>query len=125
MNLPLTTAELRQTLLPDAAELHLDFKTLREVHPFWWLEFGEISRQELGEYPTKIAVNLLPRRLQGVSFVSLELRDRIFDLLLVSHYSRQHFEKLGLLLFDAEGIMSTSQTCQRRFNIQRTFRSYP
>jgi hypothetical protein len=46
---PLTTTELSQTLLPDAAKPDFDFETFCQVLPFWRLKFSSVAWQELSK----------------------------------------------------------------------------
>jgi hypothetical protein len=54
-HLPLTSAQFRQTLLPNAPELDFDLQPLHEILTLRRLQLREVARQELCEDATKVA----------------------------------------------------------------------
>ena len=52
---PLTTGKLRQTGFPDWTQSDFDLETLCQILAFWWLQFGEVSRQQLGKDVPEVA----------------------------------------------------------------------
>ena len=51
---PLASAQLRQTLLPHAPQLHLDLQPVHQVLPVRRLQLGEVPRQQLRKDPAKV-----------------------------------------------------------------------
>lgn len=61
----MTTTQFRQRLLPDTSQSDLDLETLSDVHAFWRLQFGKVSRQQLGKDGSKVAVRRKRERWSG------------------------------------------------------------
>ena len=46
---PLVTAELRQTLFPDASQLYFDLQTIHQILVIWGLQLRKVSQEKMGE----------------------------------------------------------------------------
>jgi hypothetical protein len=51
---PLTTAEFRQTLLPDTTQLYFDLEAIHQILVIWRLQFRKIPGEKLREYASKV-----------------------------------------------------------------------
>ena len=130
-DVPLTTTQLRQALLPHTAELHLDLQTRRVVHVLRRHELGKVPREQLAEDATEVLVDLLPRLAKGVALLLVELLDGVLDLSLVLDDAVDLLEGLGFALLDAvhgewsEGQLGDEGGGDTRIKQHQVLRRYP
>ena len=109
-DVPLTTTQLRQALLPHATELDLDLQTRRVVHVLRRHELGKVPREQLAEDATEVLVDLLPSLAKGVALLLVELLNGVLDLGLIFDDAVDLLEGLGFALLDAaDGGLSDGQ----------------
>lgn len=73
--LPLTSAQLCQSLLPDFSKADLDLEAVQTGSSLWWREFSRGSREQSGEYGGEIFVNLFVSLLYGNVLLLIQLGD--------------------------------------------------
>ena len=97
-DIPLTTRQLCQRLLPDLAQADLNFQTIADLLALWRVQLGCVARQEIIEDQTKVFVDLGPSLVQSFTLVVIQALDRFFDLLLVLDDCAHHLLQAGLFL---------------------------
>ncbi|EYE97566.1 uncharacterized protein EURHEDRAFT_299314 [Aspergillus ruber CBS 135680] len=100
-NIPLTTTQLSQTLLPHLTQTDFNFQTIGDILALRRIQLRKTAGQKLREDLTKVGIDLNPGLVKSLLLVFIQVNDCLFDLALVADHGLHHVLQSSFLLLNA------------------------